>query len=173
MSIASRFKNRLIARLATRFPALAQRLVDGYTPRQHNEESPWTRPGKPLRQSKLALVTTSGLHHRHQQPFNMKDSDGDPSFRVLDGTTIRGDFEITHDYYDHADARKDLNIIFPLERLQELVDEGAIGDLAASHYSFMGHITGEHIETLTRDTARAVADRLKADQVDLVLLTPA
>jgi D-proline reductase (dithiol) PrdB len=37
----------------------------------------------------------------------------------------------------------------------------------------MGHIVAEHIRTLSEKTAREVADRLKKDQVDLVLLTPA
>jgi D-proline reductase (dithiol) PrdB len=103
----------------------------------------------------------------------MADRDGDPSYRALDGDRILDDFEITHDYYDHSNARKDPNIILPLERLRELVGDGKIGSLARTHYAFMGHIDGPHITTLIRKTAREVARKLKADQVDLVLLTPA
>ncbi len=83
------------------------------------------------------------------------------------------DYKITHDYYDHSDAEKDLNIIFPLERLQELQEEGVIGQLANTHYSFMGHIDGRHIATLIGQSALAVVKKLKQDQVDVVLLTPA
>jgi len=61
----------------------------------------------------------------------------------------------------------------PLDRLRELVNEGLLGGLAKTHYGFMGHIDGPHIITLVEKTAREVAQRLKADQVDLVLLTPA
>lgn len=169
----ARLKNRLIARMITRFPQLAKRFVDAYKPWETEGEIPWTKPAKPLRQSKLALVTTSGIHHRSQPPFDMQDSDGDPSYRVLDGETLFADFQVTHDYYDHSDARKDPNIIFPLERLRELVAEGVLGCLAKTHYAFMGHIDGRHIATLVEEKAREVAGKLKADQVDLVLLTPA
>ena len=168
-----RLKNQFLARLATRFPAMAQRFVDGYQPQEIEGEIPWVKPGMPLQQAKLALVTTSGIHHQDQSPFDMGDTDGDPSYRVLDGDKLFDDFKITHDYYDPTDARKDPNIIFPLDRLRDLVSEGVIGSLAQAHYSFMGHIDGRHITTLVEKTAREVASKLKADQVDLVLLTPA
>jgi len=168
-----RLKNQLLARLATRFPALAQRFIDGYKPQETEGEIPWVKPDKSLRQSKLALVTTSGIHHQSQQPFDMSDKDGDPSYREIDGESLFEDFQITHDYYDHTDASKDPNIIFPLDRLRELVSEKVIGSLAQTHYSFMGHIDGDHIVTLVEKSAREVARKLKDDGVGLVLLTPA
>lgn len=168
-----RLKNRLIARLTTRFPSMAKRFVEGYRPWETDGEIPWTRPAKSLREAKLALVTTSGIHHAHQQPFDMQDPDGDPSYRVLDDKSLFSEFQITHDYYDHSDAARDPNIIFPLQRLQEMVSEGILGSLANTHYAFMGHIDGRHILTLIEKTAKEVARALKNDQVDLVLLTPA
>jgi D-proline reductase (dithiol) PrdB len=173
MSLTSRFKNRLIAKVITRYPGLAQRFITAYEPWESGEPIPWAPPRKPLRECKLALVTTSGVHHGSQTPFDMQDSEGDPSFRAIDGATIGKDYRISHDYYDHSDAEKDLNIVFPLDRLRELQQEGVIGRLAETHYSFMGHIDGRHIATLIGTTARQVADRLRHDGVDLVLLTPA
>ncbi|MDT8441053.1 MAG: glycine/sarcosine/betaine reductase selenoprotein B family protein [Desulfuromonadales bacterium] len=173
MNTWHRVKNQLLARLATRFPAIGERFAANYQAQQSSGEIPWTEPAKPLRQAKLALVTTSGIHHRQQPPFDMHDVDGDPSYRVLDGDSLFADFQITHDYYDHSDADRDPNIILPLEPLRQLVAEGVLGSLAKSHYAFMGHIDGRHINTLVAVTAREVANRLKADQVDLVLLTPA
>lgn len=173
MSRLTRLKNRLVASLATRFPALKNKLVAGYQARESTGTIPWTDPVTPLKQAKLALVTTSGIHHRRQQPFAMNDPNGDPSYRQLDGPTLFDDFQITHDYYDHTDAGKDPNIILPLDRAEELVSEGIVGSLAASHYSFMGHIDGPLIATLVEKTAKQVAQRLQEDQVDLVLLTPA
>jgi len=79
---------------------------------------------------------------------------------------------ITHDYYDHSDADRDVNVVFPLERLQEFADEGRIGRLALRHYSFMGHIDGPHIPTLIEETGPEVAKRVLADDVEVVLLTP-
>lgn len=173
MSIISRIKNRLIAKVITRYPSLAQRFITEYKPWDSGDTTPWAEPEKPLRECKLALVTTSGIHHREQAPFDMQDSEGDPSFRAIDAASIGSSFKITHDYYDHSDAEKDLNIIFPLDRLQELQSEGVIKQLADTHYSFMGHIDGRHIATLIGKSAKEVAKRLKQDKVDLVLLTPA
>jgi len=173
MSSYSRLKNRLIARLITRFPRLAKGFIDSYRPWESEGEIPWTPPQKPLRECKLALVTTSGVHHPSQPPFDMRDTDGDPSWRELDGETIAGDYRITHDYYDHADAEKDLNVVLPLQRLREFVAEGLLGCLNRRHFGFMGHIDGRHIPTLIEHSAREVAGKLCSDEVDLVLLTPA
>lgn len=168
----SRLKNQLLARLATRFPALAKKFTDGYKPRTSEGGIPWTSPSVPLAQAKLALITTAGIHHPYQTPFDMDDSNGDPSYRELDAATLFDDFVITHDYYDHSDADKDPNIILPLERLKELVEEKILGSIAATHYSFMGHIDGPHIDTLINRTAVEIAHKLRAEKVDIALLTP-
>ena len=104
MSITTRFKNRLIAKIITRYPSLAQRFITAYEPWESGEAVPWSPPQKPLSDCKLAMVTTSGVHHSTQEPFNMQDSDGDPSFRTINGETIASSYKITHDYYDHSDA---------------------------------------------------------------------
>ena len=173
MSALSRFKNQLIARIITRYPSLAERFISAYKPWESGEDTPWVAATKPLSKCKVALVTTSGVHHSNQTPFDMQDSNGDPSFREIDGATIMQGYTITHDYYDHSDAEKDLNIIFPLERLNELHGEGVIGEISQKHYSFMGHIDGRHITTLVGKSARQVVEKLRQDAVDIVLLTPA
>ncbi|GAB6081809.1 glycine/sarcosine/betaine reductase selenoprotein B family protein [Desulfuromonas carbonis] len=168
-----RWKNRLIAKLITRFPRLAAPLLAAHLPQETAGQIPWTPITKPLGNCRVAVVTTSGVHHRRQRPFNMLDQEGDPSLRVLDGATIFDDFTISHDYYDHTDAEKDLNIVLPLQRLRELAQEGIIGSVANDHFSFMGHIVGPHLETLKERTAPQLAALLRAAEVDLVLLTPA
>lgn len=167
----SRFKNRFIAKLLVRFPFLAQRFVAAYQPPESGE-IPWTPVTKKLNESIVALVTTAGVHHRDQEPFDMKDPNGDSSFRVIDVTKPLTELKITHDYYDHADADRDINIVFPVERLREFEQEGLIGRLADRHYGFMGHIMGPHLPTLINKTAPEVARLLKAVSVDIVLLTP-
>lgn len=167
----SRCKNRAIAKIVTRIPSLSKRLVASYSPWESGD-IPWTPLRKPLAQSTLSLVTTAGVHQRDQAPFDMRDREGDPTFRVMDGERSLSDLMITHDYYDHTDADKDMNIVFPLERLREFVREGMIGRLAAHHYGFMGHITGPHIMTLITRSAPEIVRQLKKDAVDAVLLTP-
>ena len=57
----------------------------------------------------------------------MLDPRGDPTLRVIDGETIETDYAITHDYYDHRDADRDLNVVFPITRLKEMQAAGTIG----------------------------------------------
>ncbi len=167
----ARIKNRLISKIITRFPSLAERFIAAYQPRQ-SLDIPWTPLKKSLGRSTIAIVTTAGVHHRDQEPFDMKDREGDPSYRIIDSRRPLSSLMITHDYYDHTDADKDINIVFPLERLRELEREGFIGQVADIHYGFMGHIIGRHVATLTNKSAPDVAKRLKRDHVDIVLLVP-
>jgi D-proline reductase (dithiol) PrdB len=166
-----RLKNKLIAKVITRFPSLAMRFIDSFHPWE-SEDIPWTPVTKSLGESKVAIVTTAGIHHADQKPFDMRDPDGDPSYRIIDLQKPLSSLLITHDYYDHSDADRDINIVFPIERLQEFEKERIIGRVANIHYGFMGHITGRHILTLISSTAPQVARRLKEDNVDVVLLTP-
>jgi D-proline reductase (dithiol) PrdB len=165
-------KDQLLAKLFTRFPFLFRRWV-----RHHRfvefSDSPWTPFRGPLAQSRVALITTAGVHLKTDRPFDMRDPAGDPTFRQIPADLAPGDWTITHNYYDHADADQDLNVVFPLERLRELAGLGEIGAVGADHFSFMGHILPPHIHTLIHTTAPQVARRLKQDGVDAAILTPA
>jgi D-proline reductase (dithiol) PrdB len=103
----------------------------------------------------------------------MKDPSGDPSFREIPAETKPDNLSITHIYYDHSDADKDINIVFPIERIQLLKNSGEIGSVNPRHFSFMGHIKGHHIDRLLSETAPRVANKLKQDNVDVAILTPA
>ena len=167
----SRIKNIIIAKLISRFPSLAKKLIDAYKPWE-SEDIPWTPIKKPLYECKVALITTAGVHLKTQPPFDMIDSDGDPTFREIESSVAMNDLMITHDYYNHSDADKDINIVFPIQRLREFIEEGTIGSLANICYSFMGHIDGHHIPTLIHNSTPAIIKRLKVEGVDVVLLTP-
>lgn len=134
---------------------------------------PWARLDTPLRACVIGLVTTGGVHLRSQVPFDMADPDGDPSFRVIPVDTPRVALTITHRYYDHTAADRDLNVILPLDRLRELAEAGEVGGVGPRAYSFMGHIDGEHLATLMTVMAPEVARRLSGDGVDAVVVTPA
>lgn len=173
MTSLSSLKNKVIAKVITRFPSLAKRFIDAYKPRESYGDVPWTPVRKALHGCRVALVTTSGVHHRDQKPFDMADKEGDPTFRVIDLRKPLSDLMITHDYYDHWDADKDINIVFPVERLREFEKEGIISKLVETAYAFMGHIDGHHIDTLVNKSAPEIIKKLKADNVDVVFLTPA
>ena len=119
------------------------------------------------------MITSGGLHLDTDPPFDMGDPNGDPTFRTIPLDSDPNKWQITHNYYDHADAERDWNLIFPLERLRELRNFGKIGSLSSSHFSLMGHITGPHLPTLLHQTAKELADRLRDEYTDLALLVPA
>lgn len=162
---------RGLGQLYTHVPELA-RLWGSTFDALRFEHVPFASLRKPLSQCRLALITTGGVHLTDQPPYDMADPRGDPTYRVIPADTPRTRLMITHDYYDHSDAERDLNILLPIALLRELAQRGQIGALATC-YSFMGHIEPPHVDTLIQQTAPQVVGKLKQEQVDAVLLTPA
>jgi len=166
------WKDRMLAKIINRYPFL----VEGWARSGrfvNNLDTPWAILSKELRECKIGLVTTAGVHLKSQLPFDMEDKDGDPSWREIPSQVDLQDLMITHNYYDHRDADRDINVVFPAERLRELEAGGVIGGISPRHFSFMGHIVGQHIDALVNDTGPEVARKLKEDGVDGVFLTPA
>jgi D-proline reductase (dithiol) PrdB len=72
--------------------------------------------------------------------------------------------------FDHTGIAKDPNLALPLQRLNELLEQGLIGSINHRHASFMGSITAPG--RMMRDTAPEIARGLLEDGVDRVLLVP-
>lgn len=164
--------NVVLARLFTRFPILG-RVWSKVAPIPTSEDVPWTPAQKPLDRSRSCLITTGGVHLLGDPPFNMTDPDGDPTYRSIPATAKREELTITHNYYDHRDADRDFNIVFPLDRMRELVEADCLGGLTSNHYSFMGHITGRHVKALQQEILPELLRRLTSAGPDFVFLTPA
>jgi len=128
---------------------------------------PFVRPHKPLDRSRLALVTTGGVHLPDQPRFDIDDFEGDCSYREIPADAE--DLTWTHAYY-RPDEGSDLDAVFPLKTMRGLVDEGLVGELATRHFSFMGAIYDP--TPLVEETAPEVAEKLVQDDADAVLLTP-
>ena len=92
--------------------------------------------GKPLAERRVAIISTAGLHKRGDRPFRP----GDGSYRVIPAETPANDLVMSHISvnFDRTGFQQDLNVVFPIDRLRELVAEGSVGSMAAVHYSFMG-----------------------------------
>jgi len=128
-------------------------------------DTPWVQP-LPLAESRLALISTAGLHLRGDAPFNGFSGE----YRVIPGDAAAGDLVMSHvsTNFDRSGFQQDLNLVLPLDRLRELVEQKVIGSLASYHYSFMGATDPAPME----QAAREVAGLLKGDGVDTVLLVP-
>lgn len=165
------FRERLVTKLFSRFPVISEIWA-----RQFKTYGvagiPWTPFEKELPSCTVAIITTAGVHLKAQQPFDMKDCDGDPTFREILRDTPRSELTITHKYYDHTDADKDINIVFPIDRLNEMKQRGEIGGVSGTHYGLMGHIMRKHLKTLVEVSAPEIAMRLRNANIDIALLTP-
>ena len=127
----------------------------------------FVRPRRPLEECRLALVTTGGVHLPDAPRFDIDVLAGDPSYREI--PTGAPSLTWTHAYY-RPDEGTDLDAVFPLWTLRELVEEGLVGELAPRHFSIMGAIHDP--APLVAETAPEVAGMLVADGVDAALLTP-
>jgi D-proline reductase (dithiol) PrdB len=152
-----------VTRLTDLPPPMAQRLSDIDCP--DFATRPWVS-GPELSRRRVAIVSSAGLVRRGETPFRGRD----PDYRVIPGDTKAEQSLISHISinFDRTGFQEDWNVVFPIDRLNELVGEGAIASVAATHYSFMGASDPLEMEL----HAREVAGRLKQDQVDAVVLTP-
>lgn len=145
----------------------------GFAPYQWtvNESAPLTAMRKPLSQCRVVLLTSGGVSHRDTKPFNPQ-ARNDLRLDAIASSTKPELLVINDDYYSHRDADRDINCIFPIDRLRELAAEGIIGAAARNHYSgFMGRIYTR--EAVVNEAAPALARRLIEEEVDAAALVPA
>jgi D-proline reductase (dithiol) PrdB len=140
-------------------------------PAQVNETTPWTPLRRPLRETRLALVTTAGLHRRGDRPFESKGGSGDASFRSFPSATAAAELLQSHTSigFDRTAIQQDLNVAFPLDRVRELVERGELGSLASTYYSFIGALRNP--VGIEQETGPQVAHPLLGDGVEVVLIT--
>ena len=152
-----------------------RQIVTTWTVREPEWEIPWTSLTKPLREARVALVSTAGLALHGDEPFDQEGERrnpwwGDPSYRVLPRDTRTGDAVSYHMHVDTSVPERDLDSVMPLARLAELESEGFVGSSAPSHYSFMGYILKP--KELLERSAPAMIRQMKAEDVDVALLVP-
>jgi len=135
-----------------------------------NPKNYFTTPEKPLSESKLALVSTAGVHLKTDTPFDVVSEYGDWSYREIPAETDPKALMISDTHYDHTDADEDINCLFPITHLNEMRQAGEIGALNDTFFGFMGFIPDT--TELREKTAPEVADRLKADGVEVAYMTP-
>ena len=132
---------------------------------------PWQPATRPLSCSRVAVVTSAGMHLPQDPPFQ-RVKGGDVSFRVIPRDAPLPSLILTHPSgaWDRTGVEEDANMALPLDRLGEMADAGEIGALAPRHVAFQGSITAPI--RLLKQSAPEVAEIFIADEVDLVLLTP-
>jgi D-proline reductase (dithiol) PrdB len=127
---------------------------------------PYTPFDKDLATATVTLVCATGVFLADQQPFPGEDP-GDTTYRLIPGDADLGAMRIVHNHYDHSEADTDPNIVFPLETLRELADEGFIKAVNDVHYSY-GFTT--KLKELYETTFPEIADKVERSKTRLVVM---
>lgn len=129
------------------------------------DTSPWVN-AVPLAQRRVAIVTSAALHRREEPPFPA----GSGEFRELPAAVPAVDFVMSHVSinYDRAGYQRDLNVIYPVDRMRELASEGVIAAAADTNFAVMGSTDPK----LMSETVDALMARFERDRIDAVLFSP-
>ena len=131
---------------------------------------PFTPFDGELSKATVAIVSAGGVHLRGQEPFNIADELGDLSFRDIPDDADAADLMVTHHHYDHADADRDINVVFPLDVLRDLKEEGFVREVAKKHVGYMGYTM--QLKAMYEGTAPEIANEIdRGSRADVVLLT--
>jgi len=122
---------------------------------------------KPLSECRVGMVATGGVYVEGQTAFTYKD---DATYRSIPNDVDTAQLRATHFAYDLTDARRDVNVVFPIDALNELNDNGTIGELAPNFFTCMGGIYSQR--RVNEELAPAIVERCKADKIDVMLLVP-
>jgi D-proline reductase (dithiol) PrdB len=148
------------------------------------EQGPFTPLDKPVAQTKLALLTSSGhfvagddpepfgIENLTQEEAILRINDfikSEPTLSAIPVDTPLDQLRVRHGGYDIRAAQADPNVALPIERLLELTSEGVIGELAPNVYSFVGATSQM---SLIQEAGPVWVDMLKEQQVQAALLIP-
>jgi D-proline reductase (dithiol) PrdB len=124
-------------------------------------------PPRQISDATVAIVTTAAIHEVDDNSFTWDET----SFRVLDRHDRK--FKLGHwiPNFDRTGFTADLNVVYPIDRLEELAADGVIGAAAPRHLSFAGN-QPDDVATIRHDSGPRAAALLKADGVDVVIISP-
>ena len=160
---------------------------EAYTKAKKNftyAEGPFAALAKPVSQSRLALITSSGhfVAGDDPEPFGVMDMTQQeaidrieefvkeaPTLSSIPTDTPKEQLRVRHGGYDIRGAQADPNVALPLEILCDLHREGIVGELAGQAYSFVGACAQRRL--LKRNGPQWV-DMFKADRIEAALLVP-
>ena len=131
---------------------------------------PFTPYDGELSKSIIAIVTAGGVHLNEQEPFNIADEMGDLTYRIIPEDVDSSHLQVTHHHYDHTDADKDINVVFPIDALRDLQAQGFIKGVAKKHIGYMGYTM--QLKAMYEGTAPQIANEMdKGSRADAVILT--
>jgi D-proline reductase (dithiol) PrdB len=113
----------------------------------------------------ICIVSTAAVRHQDDRPF---DTEGDATWRVISGDAEAKDLRYDDTHYDHACVDRDLNCVFPIDRVRELAAERRVGGLTTRHFS-LGF--SQALRELREKTIPALVREVDRERPGAVLLT--
>jgi hypothetical protein len=148
------------------------------------KDAPFTSMNKPVSETKIGLLTTSGhfVEGDDPQPFGVEDMNqaeaqsriseflkSKPVLSAIPVNIAREKLRVRHGGYDIRAAQSDYNTVLPIDRLIELETEGRLGQVLGNAYSFVGATVQKQ---LINESGPQWAEMLKAQGVDGMILVP-
>ena len=126
----------------------------------------WAPLTKPLSECTVGFASACGVHMKTQTPYKLA---GDRTWRAIPRNVKPDELMITHGGYDHTDVNKDINSMWPYQRMIELEAEGLFKHFCDENAGFMGG--GGDIDCFTNEIGPQVAAFFQEQGADVVLLT--
>ena len=84
-------------------------------------------PGPPLSSRRVAIVTTAAVQMRDDPPFDFRTAE----YRVIPGDVDGAELVMSHTSvnFDRTGFQHDVNVVFPIDRLRELVERGGVDEV--------------------------------------------
>lgn len=122
--------------------------------------------GPPLSQRRIAILTSAALIRRGEKPFAF----GSGECRFLPAATPAKDLLLSHVSinFDRAGWQRDINVVYPIDRMRELAAAGEIGGVADTNYTVMGSTDPAAMD----NAVDQIEGQLRQERIDSVLLTP-
>ena len=148
------------------------------------DDTPWTEMTKPLSESRVALMTSSGhfVDGHDPKPFGveaMTQAEAEarimdflaepPTLSVIPSDTSSDKIRVRHGGYPVRAAKADHQVVLPLRIMETLDSEGVIGEFAAETYTFVGAAAQGRLK---KTIGPEWGEMLKSKDIDAVLLVP-
>ncbi len=161
----------------------AYRPPPGVTPKFSFDDGPFAAVTTAVANARVGMLTTSGhfVVGDDPEPFgeagltqqDAVDRIGEflretPSLSEIPSDTPTGDLRVRHGGYDIRSALRDPNVTFPIDRLREARDDGRVGGLTSTFFSF----TGATSHGKLREQLPGWVERIREEGADVMLLVP-
>lgn len=121
----------------------------------------------PLNRARVMLLNSAGVHRKDDPPFAPTN---DLSFRRIPAAIEPHLLRPSHPTPMRRPGRRDVNVVFPYQRLAELAAGGVIGGVTQAHLSMLGAV--KRLRALADEVAPAIAAEGREQGADLLFIVP-